>query len=79
MAIAYILLVLLFSIILSIIEIPKMIKNKLKKELWTFSILLIFGVTVAILKILDIPLLNPFALLEWIYKPVVDLLKPILE
>lgn len=79
MAIVSIVLVLVFSIILSIIEIPKMISNNLYKELWAFSILLFFGVLVALLKILNVPLSNPYEWITWVYSPILDLLKDFFE
>jgi hypothetical protein len=70
MAIVLILAVIAFATVLSIIEIPKMRKEKLNKELWTYSILLGIGVVLAIMKILNVKIPNPSDLMAWVYSPV---------
>lgn len=79
MAIIVILLVLTFSTVLCFIEIPKMLQNKLYKELCTFSILLALGTILAILKSLDVTITNPSDWVARVYSPISDLLKVILE
>lgn len=79
MTIVAILAVLVFAVVLSIIEVPKMLKSKLYRELWSFSILLLFGVTLAILKSLDVPLFNPSDWVAFVFSPVSDLIKPIIK
>lgn len=79
MAIVSILSVLLFSTILSIVEIPKMLKEKLYRELWTFIVLLSFGTVLVILKSLDVDIPNPSDFVQWVYSPFSDIIKTLLE
>ncbi|MGE5328695.1 MAG: hypothetical protein ACM3KR_04210 [Deltaproteobacteria bacterium] len=76
---ASILLTLVFSSVLCLIEIPKMLKGRLYKELWTFSIILALGVTLAILKSLDVDIPNPSDWVTWVYSPVSDFLKQVMD
>lgn len=78
MAIVSIVLTLLFAVILCIIELPKMISEKLHKEIWTFSILLSFGVIIAIFKCFEVHIPNPSDWISWVYSPISNLLKNVL-
>jgi uncharacterized membrane protein len=71
--------VLAFDIVLCIIEIPKMLSQKLIRELVTFSVLLLLGTVVAVLKALDIKVPNPSDFLAWVYSPVADWMKSLLK
>lgn len=71
--------VLLFSTVLCVVEIPKMLKDKQYRELWTFSILLSIGTILVILKSLNVEIPNPSDLVAWVYSPVVDVFKDILK
>lgn len=75
MSILGILAVLAFSAILSIIEIPKMLKSKLYKELLSFSLLLACGTILGVLKSLNINIPNPSDLVAWIYSPLSGAMK----
>ena len=79
MAIVSILMVLAFSTVLCIVEIPKMLQGKLFKELWMFLILLVSGTVLAILKSLDVELPNPSDLVAWIYSPLKEIIKSLRE
>ena len=79
MNIVTILAVLVFATVLSFVEVPKMLKSKSYREFWSFSILLLFGVTLAILKSLGVPLSNPSDWVAWVFSPVSDLIKPIFK
>lgn len=79
MAIVSILSVLLFSTVLSIVEIPKMLKEKLYRELWTFIVLLSFGTVLVILKSLNVDIPNPSDFVQWVYSPFSDIIKTLLE
>lgn len=79
MAIVSILVVLVFSTVLCIIEIPKMLKGRFYRELWTFSILLGLGTVLAILRSLDVEIPNILDFIAWVYAPVVDVMKKLLE
>jgi hypothetical protein len=79
MTLVSILAVLVFSTVLSIIEVPKMLQNKLYRELVTFSVLLALGTTLAILKSLDVNIPNPSEWIAWVYSPVKDIMKSIVK
>jgi len=79
MAIVSILATLLFSTVVCIIEIPKMLHGKFYKELWTFIILLGLGTVLAILKSLDIKIPNPSDFIAWVYSPLTGLMKSLLK
>lgn len=79
MAIVAILAVLIFSTIVSIVEIPKMLKNKLYREIVTFSVLLVAGTTLAILKSLNVKIPNPSDWIAWLYSPLKDVMKNMLK
>jgi hypothetical protein len=76
--IVVILAVLVFAIILSFIEVPKMLESKSYREFWSFSIILFIGVVLAILKSLGVPLYNPSDFVEWVFTPISNLIKPII-
>jgi len=67
-----------FDIILCIVEIPKMRKEKLIRELWTFSILLTFGTVLAVMKSLDMYIANPSDWIAWVYSPISGFMKSLL-
>jgi hypothetical protein len=79
MAIVSVLMVLAFSTVLCIIEVPKMLKEKLHRELWTFSILLGLGTVLAILKSLDVDIPNPSDFIAWVYSPFTEAMKGLLK
>lgn len=77
MAIVSILAVLVFSTVLCITEIPKMLKQRLYRELWTFSILLATGTILTVLKSLDVEIPNPSDFIAWVYSPLAETMKSI--
>lgn len=77
MAIMSILAVSVFSAAVCFVEIPKMVKQKLFRELWTFCILLGIGTILAILKSLDVKIPNPSDLIAWVYSPLAETMKSI--
>ncbi len=79
MSLVLIILILFFAVVLCVIEIPKMIKAKLYRELVAFSIILCIGVVIAVLKSLNIVIPNPADLIAVIYSPITKLMKDILE
>jgi hypothetical protein len=68
----------LFDTVVCIVEIPKMIRQKLFRELGTFLVLLLFGTTIGIMKCFDLEVPNPTDLLAWIFSPVKDLMKTLM-
>lgn len=75
MNIVAILAVLIFATALSIVEVPKMLKSKSYRELWSFSILLLLGVVLTILKSLGVALSSPNDWITWVFSPLSDLIK----
>lgn len=71
--------ILIITIGIILLEVPYLVEKKLKKELWTFSILLIFGVIMSILMALGVNLPNPQDMITIIYKPLGDLILGILQ
>jgi len=72
-----VLVVVVFAVVLSFLEIPKMLRKKFYREFWSFSILLLIGVTLTILKSMDVPISNPSDWVAWVFSPVSDLIEPI--
>ncbi len=68
-----------FDIILSLAEVPKMMSNKLYKELITFAILLGVGNVLAAIKIFGAQIPNPSDFMSWIYSPISGLMKQLLQ
>lgn len=79
MAIVSILLVLVFSTVLCITEIPRMLKDKLYRELYTFVVLIGLGTVLAILKSLNVEIPNPSDFIAWVYSPFADVMKSLLK
>lgn len=79
MALVSILATLVFSTVLCILEIPKMLNQKLYRELGTFTVLLGIGITLAILKSLDMKIPNPSDFVAWVYSPLTDIMKSFLK
>lgn len=55
------------------IEVPLMWRNKLIKELWVFSFLLLLGTYFGVMNALHIQVSNPLGWMIFIYKPVADM------
>lgn len=70
MAVVLILSLALFDIVICVIEIPKMLKQALTRELITFSTLLLFGTVIAVMKILEMGVPNPSELILRAYSPI---------
>ncbi|MGE5677452.1 MAG: hypothetical protein ACM3ZR_05275 [Pseudomonadota bacterium] len=56
-----------------------MLKEKNIKELWVFSLLLILGVSLAVLRSFKVSISNPSDWLAWIFSPLAGLLRKLLE
>jgi hypothetical protein len=79
MSAVYILAVAAFDTVLSITEIPKMLNDKMYRELAVFSILLLLGTALAVMKIVDINIPNPTDLIIWFFSPVSSLMKGLMQ
>ena len=69
----------LFCVIICVVEIPKMLKARLYRELCIFSVLLASGFVIGILKSLDLAVPNPSDWVTTIYSPFVGLMKLLLK
>ncbi|WP_199613643.1 hypothetical protein [Paenibacillus alkalitolerans] len=67
------------AVIIAIIEVPAMLKKKLKRDLTVFFILLLFGTTTAILQSLHVTLPNPLDWITFVYKPASDAIQYLLK
>jgi hypothetical protein len=79
MAAAALVALLAFDVVVCIVEIPKMLKQKLIRELAVFSVLLLYGTAVGVLKVFDIEVPNPSDLIAWVYSPVSGMMKSLLS
>ncbi|CAH0313531.1 hypothetical protein SRABI96_05108 [Peribacillus sp. Bi96] len=61
------------------IDVPPLMRKKLKKELWIFSILLLFGTALSIAQALNIKIPNPLDWITAIYKPLSDMIEKLLK
>lgn len=66
--------ILAVAVVIAFIDVPSLLKQGLKKELWTFMILLLFGTGLSIAEGLQVDIPNPMDALAFIYKPLIDLL-----
>ncbi|MDM5225025.1 hypothetical protein QUF73_02265 [Cytobacillus sp. NJ13] len=66
--------VLIVIAIIIAIDARPLWRKKQKKELWAFSILMIFGTALCMLYALDVKLPNPLDWLTAIYKPLSDMM-----
>ncbi|MGM0875152.1 MAG: hypothetical protein ACQEWV_10160 [Bacillota bacterium] len=71
--------VLLVGTLITLYEVPSLIKKKLMKELIVFLILLITGVILSILLSLEIKIPNPYDLIAFIFNPISHFLEWILK
>ncbi|MGO4184603.1 hypothetical protein AB4Z17_25825 [Paenibacillus sp. TAF43_2] len=69
-----IILILVAVALIIAIDVPALLRGKSKKELWIFSILLLFGTLIGIAEALHIGLPNPLDGIIYIYNPVSHLL-----
>ncbi|MGE7764004.1 hypothetical protein [Peribacillus sp. NPDC096540] len=71
--------ILVIVAIIIAIDVPSLLRKKLKKELWIFSILLLFGTALSIAQALNIKIPNPLDLITAIYKPLSDMIEKLLK
>lgn len=56
--------------IIILYEVPRLIKDKMWRELIVFSVLMLFGMTMAYAQVLDLPIPNPTNAIIKVFKPV---------
>lgn len=71
--------VLFVAIVILIIEVPSLWKAKMKKELWIFSLLLLFSTVLGIVKGLQMDIPNPLDWLVAIFEPLGYVLQGLLK
>ena len=64
--------ILLVTVVISLIEVPSLLKKGLKKELWVFGILILLGTGLNIAQGLKIDIPNPLDWINVVYKPFSD-------
>lgn len=65
--------ILLLATVIVVLEVPPLLKNKLKKELIVFSFLLVIGVVSGILFSFNVNFMSPVDLLSYILEPIYNL------
>ncbi|MFD2442840.1 hypothetical protein ACFSO7_02370 [Bacillus sp. CGMCC 1.16607] len=71
--------ILVIVAIIIAIDVPPLLRKKLKKELWIFSILLLIGIVLSVAQVLEMKIPNP---LEWIiaiYQPLSNMIDQLLK
>ncbi|MGF3102812.1 hypothetical protein [Rossellomorea sp. DUT-2] len=71
--------IVIIAILIIMAEVPSLLKNKAKRELWVFSVLFVIGVGLSISRGLNVSLPNPLDVLIIVYKPLSDLLTSLLH
>ncbi|QNG61702.1 hypothetical protein [Metabacillus idriensis] len=61
------------------IDVPSLLRKKAKKELWVFSILLLFGTVLSIAQALNIKIPNPIDWITALYQPLSDMIENLLK
>ncbi|MCU6710770.1 hypothetical protein M6D81_18930 [Paenibacillus sp. J5C_2022] len=64
--------------LLAVIEVPFLWKKRMSKELTIYTGLMIFGMVLAIMKSMDLPLPNPLDWVAYIYGPASKLVDKVL-
>ncbi|MGG3451020.1 hypothetical protein [Domibacillus aminovorans] len=60
------------------INVPPLLRKKLKKELWIFFIFLLFGTILSIAQAMNIKIPNPLDWITAIFKPLSDMVEKLL-
>lgn len=68
-----------FVVILSIAEVPKMLGKKYYRELAAYSVLLLLGTVIAVMKIFSINIPNVSTVLARVYSPLKNILNWLTE
>ncbi|MGM0839277.1 MAG: hypothetical protein ACQEWE_01020 [Bacillota bacterium] len=71
--------IVIVAILIIMAEVPSLLKNKAKRELWVFSVLFVIGVGLSIARGLNVSIPNPLDVLIIVYKPLSDLLTSLLH
>ncbi len=79
MAVISILAIVVFDTVLCLVEVPQMLQCDQKKELVTFSLILLLGTVLVILQSLNVNIPNPSDFLKWVYSPLEGFTKALLK
>lgn len=71
--------ILAFTIVAGFIEMPAMIRSKMKKEAWIFAVLLLVGTILSIALALNVKLPNPMVWISAVYRPLSDVVNQALK
>lgn len=71
--------ILVFVAVIISIDVPHLLRNNSKKELWIFSILLLFATALSIAQALNLRIPNPLDWITAIYKPLSDVIEKFLK
>ncbi|GED71123.1 hypothetical protein BRE01_48250 [Brevibacillus reuszeri] len=71
--------IVLAAVVITLFEVPLLLKSHLKKELWIFSFLLLLGVGISIAHSLHVKVPNPIDGIIQLYKPVSDYIDHVLK
>ncbi|GAB7388183.1 hypothetical protein BSNK01_20200 [Bacillaceae bacterium] len=71
--------ILAVSLIIALIEVPPLLKKRRGRELWVFSVLLLFGTGSAIAESLRVNIPNPIDWIIFVYKPISDFITAMLQ
>ena len=71
--------ILVISAVIIAFDVPHLLRKKLKKELWIFSILLLVGTVLSIAQALGMRLPNPLDWLTVLFKPFASMMENLLK
>lgn len=69
-------LILLAGVGVAIYEVPRLLKQRMRRELIAFGILLFTGVALSVALVLDLPVPNPTRVVEVVFGPLSRLIYP---
>jgi len=62
------------ALLVIMIEVPSLLKNGQRKEIWIFSFLLVLGVGISIAHIMHVKVPNPLDWIIQLYRPASEML-----
>jgi hypothetical protein len=71
--------VVIAATVIALLEVPSLIEQKLSKELWIFTGLLLFASSIGIMQGLKLEIPNPFDWLTYIFSPMTKLIQKFLK
>lgn len=66
--------IVLVALLIIRLEVPSLKRKGLKREMWSFFALLLFGTGISVLHVLKIHLPSPHDWIAFIYKPLSDVI-----